>query len=79
MSTAKDQRATKDPQTGAAGRSRSVRASAKLLSSPATRSASPDLDAARARLASLPTDFTNRVFDDPAWPADVPEVIGPRN
>lgn len=79
MSTAKDQHATKDPQTGSTGRGRSVRASAKVLSSPATRSTGPDLDAARARLASLPAGFTDWVFDDPAWPADVPEVIGPRN
>lgn len=78
MSIAKDQRATKDQRTGAAGRDRSVRASAKVLSSPAARSAGPDLDAARARLASLPADFTDWVFDDPAWPADMPEVIGPR-
>jgi len=75
MSTAKDQRATKDPQTGIAGRGRSVRASAKLLSSPAARSA--DLDAARARLASLPAGFTDWVFEGPTWPADAPEVIGP--
>lgn len=79
MSIAKDQRATMDPQPGAASRGRSVRASAKVLQSTIARSAGPDFDAARARLASLPADFTDQVFGDPAWPADVPEVIGPRN
>jgi len=78
MSTTKDQRTTKDPQTGAAGRGRSVRASAKVLQSPVTRAAGPDLDAARARLASLPVGFTDWIADGPSWPADVPEVIGPR-
>lgn len=43
-----------------------------------TRAAAPDLTRARQRLANLPTGFTDWVGSAPAWPADAPEIIGPR-
>lgn len=43
-----------------------------------SRIKAPDLDAARRRLAALPTGFTDPTGSMPAWPADVPEIIGPR-
>ncbi len=75
MSTDTDHRSA-NARTGA--RSRSVRASTKGLTSPVARPAAPDLAAARDRLASLPAGFSDWVADAPPWPADLPEVIGPR-
>ena len=77
MSTDTDHRSA-NARTGAAACSRSVRASTKGLRSPVARPSTPDLAAARDRLASLPAGFSDWVADAPPWPADLPEVIGPR-
>lgn len=86
MSTDKKHSSKAGSQAGAVGRSRPVRgASTKMLRPSVARADTSDLAAAfdqRAaafnRLASLPSGFTDWVVEAPAWPADLPETIGPR-